>query len=149
MAFARLCCMKNLHTEIIINASAQKVWSILTDFEKFPEWNPMVVSIEGKEEVGAQLTVALKNGSSTSTFQPKVVVFEKEKAFEWLGHLPLGMFNGRHQFKVEKLSDSQVKFVHREDFSGWLSGLIMRMIGEQTRQGFIAMNEALKKRAEQ
>lgn len=141
--------MTNLHTEIIINAPAEKVWNILTDFKKFPEWNPMIVSIKGKQEVGAQLTVTLKNGKSTSTFQPRVVACEKDKAFEWLGHLPLGMFNGHHQFRIEKLSDTQVKLTHQEDFSGWLSGLIMKMIGEQTRQGFVSMNEALKKRAEE
>ncbi|MES2622450.1 MAG: hypothetical protein V4615_16485 [Bacteroidota bacterium] len=31
---------------------------------------------------------------------------------------------------------------------GWLSGLIMKQIGEGTRKGFMKMNEALKKRAE-
>ena len=141
--------MKTLHTEIIINAPAEKVWNILTDFEKFPEWNAFILSIEGEQKVGAQLTVGLKNGNSTSVFKPKVVVYEKNKAFEWKGRLPVGMFNGHHQFKIEKLSDTQVKFVHKEDFSGWLSGLIMKMIGEQTRHGFEAMNEALKNRAEQ
>ena len=141
--------MKTLHTEIIINAPAEKVWNILTDFEKFPEWNAFILSIEGEQKVGAQLTVGLKNGNSTSVFKPKLVVYEKNKAFEWKGNLPLGMFNGHHQFKIEKLSDTKVKFIHKEDFSGWLSGLIMRMIGEQTRKGFEAMNEALKKRAEE
>ena len=141
--------MKTLHTEIIINAPAEKVWNILTDFEKFPEWNAFILSIEGEQKVGAQLTVGLKNGNSTSVFKPKLVVYEKNKAFEWKGRLPVGMFNGHHQFKIEKLSDTQVKFVHKEDFSGWLSGLIMKMIGEQTRHGFEAMNEALKNRAEQ
>jgi hypothetical protein len=140
--------MKTLHTEITINASAEKVWSILTDFEKFPEWNFFIVSIEGEQKAGAQLTVGLQNGKSVSVFKPKLVVYENNKAFEWKGKLPLGMFNGHHQLKIEKLNDKQVKFIHKEDFSGWLSGLIMSQIGEQTRKGFEAMNEALKKRAE-
>ncbi|MES2622453.1 MAG: SRPBCC domain-containing protein [Bacteroidota bacterium] len=140
--------MKNLETEIIINAPAEKVWNILTDFEKFPEWNPLILRIEGKQELGAQLLVELNNGKGSSVFKPKVVRLEKNKAFEWQGNLPLGMFTGRHQFRIEKLSDTQVKFIHREDFSGWLSGLIMKQIGEGTRKGFIKMNEALKKRAE-
>ena len=140
--------MKNLETEIIINASAEKVWSILSTFDKFPEWNPLILSIEGKQELGAQLRVELNNGKGSSVFKPQVVAFEKHKAFEWQGNLPLGMFTGHHQFHIEKINEQQVKFVHREDFSGWLSGLIMKQIGEGTRKGFVKMNEALKKRAE-
>ena len=140
--------MKTLHTEITINASAEKVWSILTCFGKFSEWNSFIVSIKGEQKAGAQLTVGLQNGKSISVFKPKLVVYEDNKAFGWKGNLPLGMFNGHHQFRIEKLNEKQIKFIHREDFSGWLAGIIMSQIGETTRNGFVAMNEALKKRAE-
>ena len=141
--------MKNLQTEIIINAPAEKVWSILTDFEKFPQWNPFIVKLEGKPEVNARLRAELKNGDGVSVFKPKVLVAEKNKAFEWLGSLPVpGIFNGHHYFRIEALSGGQTKFTHGENFSGLLSGIIMNKIGEQTRNGFIGMNKALKERAE-
>ena len=88
--------------------------------------------------------------SADQAWMPTVVlVAKKNKAFEWLGSLPIpGVFNGHHYFRIEELSNGQVKFIQGEDFSGLLAGLIMRQIGEQTRQGFIAMNKALKERAE-
>lgn len=140
--------MSLLQTEITIHASAEKVWSILTDFEKYPEWNPLILSISGKQEKGARLRVALNNGKGSSVFKPEVVAFEINGRFEWRGHLPLGMFTGHHQFHIQKISEHETKFIHREDFSGWLSGVIMKQIGEGTRKGFIKMNEALKQRAE-
>ena len=141
--------MKNLHTEITINAPAEKVWNILTDFEKFGEWNPFILSIEGKQEIGAQLKVVLKNGNGTSIFKPKVLILEKNKSFEWLGSLPIpGLFNGQHHFKLEKISEHQINFIHGEHFSGLLAGIIMKQIGEATQQSFMAMNKALKERAE-
>lgn len=141
--------MKSLHTEIIINAPAEKVWSVLTNFEKFPEWNPFILSIEGKQEAGTQLRVVLNNGKGTSVFKPRVMVFERDKTFEWLGSLPIpGIFNGRHYFKIVKIIEKQVRFVHGEEFNGLLAGIIMKQIGETTRQGFVAMNNALKERAE-
>ena len=141
--------MKNLHTEITINAPAEKVWNILTNFEKFGEWNPFILSIEGKQEIGAQLKVVLKNGNGTSVFKPKVLILEKNKAFEWLGSLPIpGLFNGQHHFKLEKISEHQINFIHGEQFSGLLAGIIMKQIGEATQQSFMAMNKALKERAE-
>jgi hypothetical protein len=140
--------MQTLHTDIIINASAEKVWSILMDFEKYPEWNPFILSIAGKQQVGEELRVVLKNGDGTSVFKPKVVTLEKNTAFEWLGKLPLGIFTGQHQFRIVKIVDGQVRFMHSEQFSGLLAGMIMKKIGEQTKKGFEGMNEALKKRAE-
>jgi hypothetical protein len=141
--------VKTLQTEIVINASADKVWGILTDFEKFTQWNPFVVKLEGRPEVGAQLRAELKNGKGVSVFKPKVLVAEKNKAFEWLGSLPIpGIFNGHHYFRIEALGQGQVKFIHGEEFTGLLAGLIMKQIGEQTLASFIAMNKALKSRAE-
>ena len=141
--------MKSLQTEIVINASPEKVWNILTDFAKFPEWNPFVVKAEGKPELGSYLRVELKNGNGVSVFKPKVLVVEKNRAFEWLGSFPIpGLFNGHHYFRIEPINNDQVKFVHGEEFTGLLAGLIMKQIGEQTQKGFMNMNKALKERAE-
>jgi hypothetical protein len=140
--------MKNLQTEIIINATPEKVWSILMDFAKYPEWNPFVKEITGGQRVGGQLKVTLNNDKGTSVFTPTVVTNETASVFEWLGSIPLGLFKGQHRFAIEKINDTQVKFIHSEQFSGLLAGLIMGQIGETTRNGFIAMNKALKERAE-
>ncbi|OPZ68690.1 MAG: Polyketide cyclase / dehydrase and lipid transport [bacterium ADurb.Bin478] len=42
--------------EASINAPIQVVWSLLTDFEKWPEWNESVqeMHLQGKVEVGAE-----------------------------------------------------------------------------------------------
>ena len=36
---------KQIKTSIHINATKEKVWEILMDFEKYPEWNPFIKSI--------------------------------------------------------------------------------------------------------
>ena len=140
--------MKTLYTEITIQALPEKVWNILIDFESYHEWNPFVLSIEGKPEVGTQLKVVLKNGKGTSVFKPKVVSVKVNSAFAWLGSLPLGMFTGHHQFRIEKINEKEVKFIQTEEFSGLLSGILLKLIGEATKQSFMAMNEALKTKAE-
>ena len=42
--------------------SKEKVWSILTDFEKYPTWNPFLVSIKGELAKGKKLTNTMMNG---------------------------------------------------------------------------------------
>ena len=46
--------MKEIQTEIEINASAEKVWRVLIDFAAYSEWNPFVRRVEGEVSVGAR-----------------------------------------------------------------------------------------------
>ncbi|MDC3352182.1 SRPBCC family protein [Crocinitomicaceae bacterium] len=48
-----------LETTIIINAPIQTVWTIFSDFKKYPEWNPFVHSLNGAVEVGEQIEITL------------------------------------------------------------------------------------------
>ena len=52
--------MKELHSEIEIDASAELIWSILTDFASYSEWNPFVREISGEPKVGERLEVRLE-----------------------------------------------------------------------------------------
>ncbi|NJO90032.1 MAG: SRPBCC domain-containing protein [Chloroflexia bacterium] len=141
--------MKQIKTEIIINASKEKVWTILTDFENYKNWNPFIVNSGGKAVVGSKLTNTMKLDEKTQTFRPKVLKVDENKYFDWLGHLFFkGLFDGHHYFKIEELADNQVKLVQGENFSGILSGMILKSIGEKTMANFVKMNNALKELAE-
>jgi len=140
---------QSIRTEIIINASKERVWEVLTDFDKYPQWNPFIVEVQGKAVVGTHLRNTMLNGESKMVFKPKVMKVEKYRYFDWLGSLFVkGLFDGHHRFELEELTPNQVKLKHNESFSGILSGLILKKIGDDTRQSFIKMNQALKQVAE-
>ncbi len=142
--------MKNIQTEIIIDAPSSVVWTILTDNTNYHKWNPFIISSEGIIKENAQLTnTILLEGQSTQTFKPVVLEVKQEESFRWLGSLFVkGLFDGEHYFEVKSISKEQTKLIHGENFSGFLSGLILKMIGEKTKDGFLRMNEALKKEVE-
>lgn len=142
--------MKTLTTEITINAAPKEVWKILMDHEKYPNWNPFIKHISGNTQIGQHLTVTIHlEGKEPMDFTPVVLKNEKEKEFRWLGHLFVkGLFDGEHYFKIEALGSNQTKLIHGENFSGLMSGVIIKMIGDNTHKGFYAMNNALKKKAE-
>jgi hypothetical protein len=141
--------VKQLDTSIEIDAPAERVWSILMDFDAYPAWNPFITSIEGEQRVGGKLTASLTQPNGrTSTFKPTVQAFEEGKELTWLGRILIpGIFDGRHTLRVEPRAGGST-FHHREQFTGIISGLLMRFIGESTEAGFHAMNQALKERAE-
>jgi len=140
---------KCIKTEIIINASKEKVWNILTDFHNYPNWNPFIVSIGGELQKGKRLKNTLLNGGKKYVFKPAVLSVVPYQYFDWLGKLFVnGLFDGHHYFEIDELSSNQVKLTQGEHFSGILSGYILKRIGEETRNNFIRMNNALKTEAE-
>ncbi|MDX1684092.1 MAG: SRPBCC domain-containing protein [Saprospiraceae bacterium] len=141
--------MKNMESDIIIDAPAQKVWNILMDFESHPEWNPFIRSISGEPKEGENITVRLKPPDGKEmTFRPVILKNEREKEFRWKGKLFIkGLFDGEHYFKLEKIDNSTTKFIHGENFSGILVGLLSGAL-KNTLAGFQDMNEALKARCE-
>lgn len=140
---------KKIQTEIIINSTKEKIWKILIDTDKYKEWNPFIVSMSGKIKEGERLVNVMKNGEGTITFKPKVLKVIENEYFEWMGNLIVpGLFDGQHYFKLEDIRPGQVKLTHGENFKGLFSGMILRKIGDETKTKFIAMNNAIKQKAE-
>ena len=82
--------------------------------------------------------------------RPTVQAATPSQELRWLGHLGIpGLFDGEHRFRIEALGTDRARFVQEERFSGLLAPLVFRFIERGTRQGFEAMNQALKARAEQ
>jgi hypothetical protein len=142
--------MTEIHTEIEINAPAEKVWRELTDFAAYPEWNPFVRLVKGEVRVGARLHVTIQpSGGRGMSFRPTVLAAEPNRELRWLGRLWLpGLFDGEHSFSIEPLVQGRVRFVQQERFGGLLVPFLSEMLDGGVRRGFEEMNLALKVRAE-
>lgn len=143
--------MKTLYTEIEIEASAEQVWNILTDFSRLPQWNPFMIQASGELKEGQQIEVRLQSPDmSAMTIKPTLLKVEPLRELRWLGHMIFpGLFDGEHIFTLEAVGEKRVKFVQREEFGGMFAGLVLRFVGKNTQRGFEAMNQALKSEAEQ
>jgi hypothetical protein len=141
--------MKELHSQIEIDASPERVWDILTDFASYPQWNPFIRHISGELKVGERLEVRLEPPDSRGiTLRPKVLSAEPNRLMRWLGHLLVpGVFDGEHSLAIHPLEVDRVRFVQHEAFKGVLVPLLARSL-ENTLRGFEEMNEALQERAE-
>jgi hypothetical protein len=140
-----------LHTEIAIEATAERVWEILTDFAAYPAWTAFIPCISGPGTVGSRLDLQMRPpGGRGMQFRPTVLAAAPSQELRWLGQLGVpGLFDGEHRFLIEPLGTNRVRFVQEERFTGLLAPLVLRFIERGTRRGFEAMNHALKTRAEQ
>jgi hypothetical protein len=145
--------MREISTEIEIHAPAERVWALLTDFGAFPRWNPFIRKIRtvrGEVEEGARLEVFIQPaGGKGMTFRPVLLRVQPPRMLRWRGQLAIpGFFAGEHSFYIEPIRDDRVRFVHREEFRGFLLPLLWRSLDRDTRKGFEEMNRALKSLAE-
>lgn len=136
---------KTIQTQITIDAPVHLVWEQLMDTENYPQWNPFVKELKGTVKVGNKIEVKLPG----MNFKPMVEVVDENKEFRWQGHLLFpGIFDGQHQFLLQEINENQTLFIHQEHFKGILVPFMKKMLEGDTKNGFIAMNQALKKRCE-
>ena len=141
---------KEIKAEILINNVPDKIWNVLMDFEKYPDWNPFIKSIKGIPQEGAKLSVRLEQPDAMGmTISPKILTVRDNKEFRWLGHLLIpGLFDGEHIFELTDNNDGTTTFVQREIFRGILVQLFKKMLDDNTLRGFELMNQQLKVESE-
>ena len=141
---------KEIKTEILIHATPEKVWSILTNFDNYPNWNPFIKSINGEVKVGNKITARIEPPEASGmTFKPRILSYDVNKELSWLGHLIIpGLFDGQHKFELIDNGNGTTTFIQSESFKGILVPLFKKMLDINTVNGFEAMNKKLKELAE-
>ena len=136
---------KHIYTEIEIDAPPSKVWGILADNKRYPEWNPYHVSVEGRMAVGEKLAVEIHkpNGERVS-IEPHVMRIDPLRELTWGGGVH-GIFHGEHVFLLNPTRNGGTRLVQQEDFVGLA---IPFAALDAIEEGYVLMNKALKKRAE-
>jgi hypothetical protein len=141
--------VKTIGHSIVIDASPSTVWSILTDWPGYAEWNPFLTELKGEPRVGSRLSVRMKTpGDKQMRFRPKLTVLEPESRLQWLRRAGLpGILDGRHTFSLTALPEGRTWFEQAETFTGlltWFTG----SLSKRTQHGFKQMNQALAQRCQ-
>jgi len=134
-------------TSIEIDAAPEKVWAVLTDVRRWPEWTASMQKIEPRG--GDELAV----GSKFRIKQPKVPAvtwevteFEPERSFTWTATSPGVTTVAEH--RITPIGPSKVEVHLGIRRSGRLAGLVSGLSASLTRR-YVAMEaEGLKQRCE-
>lgn len=136
---------KQIKTSIIIEASREKIWGILTDFENYTEWNSFIKSISGELKVRNRIKINVQG----MTFKPIILTLKQNTELKWLGNLWFrGLFDGEHKFYLTDNGNGTTNFEQSENFSGILVKIFTKSLEKETKNGFEKMNKELKLRAE-
>jgi hypothetical protein len=142
--------MRKICTDIIIDSTAENVWNILTDFEKFKIWNPFLQIKTGTAEIGSKIKVLFHiPGSRVIELEPVIHKVDTMRELRWMGKLGVkGLLDGEHVFRIEVLDENRTRFIQCERFRGILSPMFLYFIGRKIKTGFENMNKSLKMESE-
>jgi len=138
--------MTKFRVAVDIQAPPERVWAVMRDVERWPEWTASMTSIELVD--GAPLAV----GARARVRQPKlppaemlVTELEEGKAFTWVTKSPGVRARASHEV-VPIPGGARAELA--VEFSGLLGGLVARMVRGLTER-YMAMEAAgLKARSE-
>jgi hypothetical protein len=141
----------DIATEIEIDAPRARVWEILVDIARYPEWNPFTPRIEASLKIGEPviLHVAMKPGRGTMR-QPEVMssYVEGEELGWGTTMVHRSVLRANRTQKLTSIDDRRTRYVSVDRFEGAMVPLVMALYRRHVQRGFDETARALKKRAE-
>jgi hypothetical protein len=140
-----------IDTAVEIDAPVERVWSVLTDYARYGDWNPYLVAVEGRAEAGTTVVVDARpaeGGAAGLRYPVDVVEVEAPHLMRWMGGLAdRTQFEGDHRWELRPAAAGRTHLRHWEELAGTLAAQIMGD-GSAAAADFDRFNQALKARAE-
>lgn len=133
-----------------IPASIDRVWQVLTALERYAEWNPFIVRVDGGATpvLGGRLVLHVKweqgGGASSGEVVTRVEPPGTSAALAWrfTGVLPtLGLVRAERLQTLTRLDDRLTRYESVEIFHGLLASFVPL---EKVQRGFERQAEALR-----
>ncbi len=137
-------------SQVDIAASPTRVWEVLVDFARYPEWNPLTYEVETQVAEGARVTMWVRlPGKRPRTEVTTMHAIVPGRRICW------GMVMGRPSLlntnRIQLLTPTAgggTRYFTEDSFSGWLVPVVKGLYGPAIQAGFEAMTAALKARCE-
>jgi uncharacterized protein YndB with AHSA1/START domain len=133
-----------------IEASAELVWQVITDFPRYGEWNPFIPECRTTLQPGDPIDLQV------ILFPPR-----RQPQREWmLTHTPgrefsyrmkpapLGALRSRRSHTVTPLGPGRSRYESHFELAGWAQPALKALLGRNLQRGFAGMTEGIRQRAE-
>jgi hypothetical protein len=142
--------MPTYQSSFEVHASADRVWSVLADLDRYAEWNPQIPRASGDLKPGSQIDLQLAlPGRPPMDLSATLEDVRPTSLLTWRGHvLAPWFFEGYRRFEISPAAEGRVQVVHIEAVRGLFAPLFSVLMGGPVRKSQAALNEALRLRAE-
>src|SRR5947209_6003329 len=138
--------MRSYASSTTIDAPPDRVWQVLVDAARYPDWDSGVVRVEGTVAPGASVKV-VSSANPGRAFPVEVAEFEPGRRMVWTGGMPLGLFRGVRTFTLTPEAAGGTRLDVREEYTGPLLPLIWRSMPD-LQPSFDQFTHGIKQRVE-
>lgn len=133
---------------IEIDAPAEKVWEVLTDFERYGEWNPFCIEAASTLTPGEPIDMQVRLGGNQRAQREWIRTHTPGTEFSYaMKPVGLGALHSLRSHTVVPLGPDRSRYESRFTLAGWLSPVVVFALGKHLRAGFGAMTAGVGKRA--
>ena len=132
-----------------IQAPAELVWELISDFSTWEQWNPVHPRAEGQLKIGTSLSVhqALP-GEPVRVIQPVIQDWVPYEQLHWRSTRLGGFVTAIRYIEIENMGPGSSTFSNGELFIGMLVRWVSREDRRKLKAAYTQMGEALRDHAE-
>ena len=132
-----------------VQAPAEIVWDLVSDFSTWKDWNPLYRQAEGQLKIGTALTLEQHlPGEPAKVISPIVQDWVPYEQLHWRSSRLGGFVTAIRYLEIENMGPNNSTFSNGELFMGLLLRFVSRDERRKLKAAFTEMGEAVRDRAE-
>lgn len=132
-----------------VQAPAEIVWEVVSEFETWHQWNPLYRRAEGQMKIGTALTLEQHlPGLPAMVITPVVQDWVPYEQLHWRSTRLGGFVTAIRYLEIENMGETNSTFSNGELFMGLLLRFVSRDERRRLKAAFTEMGEAVRDRAE-
>ena len=141
--------MFTIDHEFEIAAPAETVWQVITDLDRYGEWNPFVVAAESTLQPGDEIRMRVKLIGPPQKQVEVMTAYSEGEGFAYrMKPFPLGALASARHHHIESVGEGRSLYRSHFELRGWLAPVVRGLLGSPLQRGFDGMAEGIRRRAE-
>ena len=140
---------KCVRAEVEIDAPIERVWKILTDIDRYADWNPFTPHVETSLRIGAPVRMQVRLIGKQLMNRTEFVTRNEPHTLGW--EMTMGarflLYAERVQI-LTALDANRTHYLSEDCFTGWLRPLVLALFASAMKRGFRDCGQGLKQAAE-
>jgi len=138
-----------VRAEIEIDAPVARVWGILTEFDRYGEWNSFTPRVETTLRIGDPIHLHVRLVGGRLLHRVEIVTRNEPWTLGWeMKLLARFLLHSERVQTLVAIDEHRTGYATENRFTGWLRPLVLALFRPQLQRGFDDCALGLKKAAE-
>lgn len=136
--------MIKIDNEFTVEAKAAEVWDVITQVDKYGDWNSFVSKCESSLKVGEPIKMRVHLLPFPITQKETILEHRQGEILDYGIQLPFNLLKSSRKHTVQTIDDTQVRYRSQFCLEGVLSPLVALFMAAKLKQGFGRMADEMR-----